>query len=44
MSRYLLDRIEQNPRISVRAQTQVTALTGSGHLVLQRQLRRVVGC
>jgi len=32
MSRYLLDRIEQNPRISVRAQTQVTALTGSGHL------------
>ena len=32
MSRYLLDRIEQNPRISVWPRTQVTALTGSGQL------------
>jgi thioredoxin reductase (NADPH) len=32
MSRYLIDRIEQNPRITVWARTQVTALTGTGQL------------
>ena len=32
MSRYLIDRIEQNPRIIVRPRTQVTALTGTGRL------------
>ena len=32
MSRYLTDRIEQNPRIIVWPRTQVTALTGTGEL------------
>ena len=32
MSRYLIDRIEQNPRIIVSPRTQVTALTGTGQL------------
>ena len=32
MSRYLIDRIEQNPRILVRPRTQVTALTGTSLL------------
>jgi thioredoxin reductase (NADPH) len=32
MSRYLIDRIEQNPRIIVWPRTQVTALTGTGRL------------
>ena len=32
MSRYLTDRIEQNPRITVWPRTQVTALTGTGEL------------
>jgi thioredoxin reductase (NADPH) len=32
MSRYLTDRIEQNPRIVVWPRTQVTALTGTGEL------------
>ena len=32
MSRYLIDRIEQNPRIIVWPRTQVTALTGAGQL------------
>ena len=32
MSRYLIDRIEQNPRIIVWPRTQVTALTGTGQL------------
>lgn len=32
MSRYLIDRIEQNPRIIVWPRTQVTALTGVGQL------------
>jgi thioredoxin reductase (NADPH) len=32
MSRYLIDRIEQNPRITVWPRTQVTALTGAGEL------------
>jgi thioredoxin reductase (NADPH) len=32
MSRYLTDRIEQNPGITVWPRTQVTALTGTGEL------------
>jgi thioredoxin reductase (NADPH) len=32
MSRYLIDRIEQNPRITVWPRTQVTALIGAGQL------------
>jgi thioredoxin reductase (NADPH) len=32
MSRYLIDRIEQNPRITVWPSTQVTALIGAGQL------------
>ena len=32
MSRYLIDRIKQNPRIIVSPRTQVTALTGTGQL------------
>ena len=32
MSRYLIDRIEQNPRITVWPRTQVTALTGANRL------------
>ena len=32
MSRYLINRIEQNPRIIVSPRTQVTALTGTGQL------------
>jgi thioredoxin reductase (NADPH) len=32
MSRYLTDRIEQNPRITIWPRTQVTALTGTGQL------------
>jgi thioredoxin reductase (NADPH) len=32
MSRYLTDRIEQNPCITVWTRTQVTALTGTGEL------------
>ena len=32
MSRYLIDRIEQDPRITVWSRTQVTALTGTGRL------------
>jgi thioredoxin reductase (NADPH) len=32
MSRYLLDRIERDPRIVVWPSTQVTALTGTGQL------------
>jgi thioredoxin reductase (NADPH) len=32
MSRYLVDRIERNPRIVVWPSTQVTALTGDGNL------------
>jgi thioredoxin reductase (NADPH) len=32
MSRYLIDRIEQNPRITVWSRTHVTALTGTGQL------------
>ena len=32
MSRYLVDRIKQNPRIIVSPRTQVTALTGTGQL------------
>ena len=32
MSRYLIDRIEQNPRITVWPRTQVTALTGADQL------------
>ena len=32
MSRYLIDRIERNPRIIVWPRTQVTALTGTGQL------------
>jgi thioredoxin reductase (NADPH) len=32
MSRYLLDRIERNPAISVRTSTQITALAGTGRL------------
>ena len=32
MSRYLIDRINQNPRIIVSPRTQVTALTGTGQL------------
>jgi thioredoxin reductase (NADPH) len=32
MSRYLIDRIEQNPRIVVSPRTQVTALIGTGRL------------
>jgi len=39
MSRYLLDRIERNPRIVVWPSTQVTALTGTGRLQAVR-LRR----
>ena len=32
MSRYLIDRIKQNPRIIVSPRTRVTALTGTGQL------------
>jgi thioredoxin reductase (NADPH) len=32
MSRYLIRRIEQNPRIDLRTQTEVVALEGSNHL------------
>jgi thioredoxin reductase (NADPH) len=32
MSRYLIDRIEQHPRITVWPRTQVSALTGAGRL------------
>ncbi len=32
MSRYLIDRIEQNPRITVLPRTQITALTGADQL------------
>ncbi|MCE0766013.1 FAD-dependent oxidoreductase [Pseudonocardia kujensis] len=32
MSRYLIDRIERNPRIIVRPRTQVISLTGTGRL------------
>ena len=32
MSRYLIDRIQQDPRITVWSRTQVTALTGTGEL------------
>src|SRR5262245_19982242 len=37
MSRYLIDRIEQNPRVTVWPQTQVTALTGTGQLQRDRK-------
>jgi thioredoxin reductase (NADPH) len=39
MSRYLIDRIERDPRIVVWPSTQVTALTGTDHLEAVR-LRR----
>jgi thioredoxin reductase (NADPH) len=39
MSRYLVDRIEADPRISVRANTRIIALEGDGQL----QSMRVVG-
>jgi thioredoxin reductase (NADPH) len=32
MSRYLIRRIEQNPRIDLRSQTEIVALEGSNHL------------
>jgi thioredoxin reductase (NADPH) len=32
MSRYLIRRIEQNPRIDLRTQTEIVALEGSNHL------------
>ena len=32
MSRYLIRRIEKNPRITVRTQTEIEALEGNGHL------------
>jgi len=32
MSRYLIRRIEDNPRIDLRSQTEITALEGSNHL------------
>jgi len=32
MSRYLIRRIEQNPRIELRSQTEIVALEGSNHL------------
>jgi thioredoxin reductase (NADPH) len=32
MSRYLIDQIERTPNISLRVNTEMTAVTGSGHL------------
>jgi thioredoxin reductase (NADPH) len=32
MSRYLVRRIEENPKIELRVQTEITALAGSDHL------------
>jgi thioredoxin reductase (NADPH) len=40
MSRYLIDRIQRNPRIDVRLATQVTALIGTGGLDAIRTRQR----
>jgi thioredoxin reductase (NADPH) len=43
MSRYLIQRIEENPRIQIHYQCELTALAGEGHLEVVSWIKKATG-